>query len=271
MSDNDNKKKNITVSNIKQNNPDEQAAPVETDDSINATNIINLPILPLSEIVIFPYTLSTLVIDKEETIKFIVKISEGDRLIGLFPDLSSDSIDSSESIESFPDDSLQTDLQFETINIKEKSISNIGVLGRIVKLLRFPDNTVRVLVRGLKRIQFHELIQDSPHLIAKVGELPALVDNSLETVAMARNAQNQFQEIINMSPNFPEEMKVAILNVDDYSRLADLIADTLNISFTEKLGILTAPSLNERFQLLTMLLNREVEVLHLGNEIQTTG
>ncbi|MCF7791972.1 MAG: endopeptidase La [Victivallales bacterium] len=228
----------------------------------------NLPILPLADIVIFPYTLSTLVIDREETIKFITKISEGERLIGLFPDLSASKLEKKENLETLSDQSLNTDLQFDTVKIRDKNISSIGVMGRIVKLLRFPDNTIRVLVRGLKRIKFVELIQETPNLIGTVEELAQVKDSSLETVAMARNAQNQFQEIINMTPNFPEEMKVAILNVDDYSRLVDLIVDSLNISFTEKLGILTAPTLNERLQLLTMLLNREVEVLHLGNEIQ---
>jgi ATP-dependent Lon protease len=268
----DDKYKDIVVN--KEANPP-QANKKEEDtgknDSVeeNATNLLKLPILPLTDTVIFPYTLSTLVIDKEDTIKFIMKISEGERLIGLFPDLSSDNLEQQDEIESFPEMNIQDELQFETIQIKKQRISNIGVIGRIVKLLKFPDNTVRILVRGLKRIRFDKLITTAPNFFATVEELPQLSDGSLESVAMARNAQNQFQEIINMSPNFPEEMKVAILNVEDYSRLADLIADTLNISFTEKLGILTAPTLNERYQLLKMLLNREVEVLHLGNEIQT--
>jgi ATP-dependent Lon protease len=268
----DDKHKDIVVS--KDSNPPQQQQKENIVDKTadieeNETNFLKLPILPLTDTVIFPYTLSTLVIDKEDTIKFIMKISEGERLIGLFPDLSSDNLEQQDEIESFPEMNIQDELQFETIQIKDQRISNIGVIGRIVKLLKFPDNTVRVLVRGLKRIRFDKLITKAPNFFATVEELPQLRDSSLESVAMARNAQNQFQEIINMSPNFPEEMKVAILNVEDYSRLADLIADTLNISFTEKLGILTAPTLNERYQLLTMLLNREVEVLHLGNEIQT--
>ena len=269
----DDKYKDIIVNNELTQPSEKQEKPdkIITDKIIETkkSNYMKLPVLPLTDTVIFPYTLSTLVIDKEETIKFIMKISEGERLIALFPDLSGDDFEQEGDIESFPDLSLQAELQFETIQIKKQRISNIGVIGRIVKLLKFPDNTVRILVRGLKRIRFDKLISNAPNLVASVEELPQLGDSSLESVAMARNAQNQFQEIINMSPNFPEEMKVAILNVEDYSRLADLIADTLNISFTEKLGILTAPTLNERYQLLTMLLNREVEVLHLGNEIQT--
>ncbi len=253
----------------------------------NDLKILRLPVLPLSDIVIFPYTLSTLVIDNEKTIKFIVKIAEGERLLALFPDITSEKYDSlilpdtNQEIAGDSSAESQSDIQpqgampsphdfaFEAVIIGNKRVSNIGVVGRIVKLLKFPDNTVRVLVRGMKRVRLVNVISSKPNIIATVEEQPDLHDSSLECAAMAKNAQNQFQEIINMSPNFPEELKVAILNVENYSRLVDLIADTLNISFTEKLGILTASTLSERLQLLTILLNREVEVLHLGNEIQS--
>ena len=233
------------------------------------TKYLKLPVLPLNNIVIFPYTLSTLVIDNEATIKFIMRVSEGERLLTLFPDLSKEDMTKTESIDGFSGESTNTDFSFDIVDVKDKRLSKIGVIGRIVKLLKFPDNTVRVLVRGLKRVRIVDILTVSPNITAKVEEIPDLLDSSIECIAMAKNAQNQFQEIISLSPNFPEELRVAMLNVEDNSRLADLIADTLNINFTEKLGMLTAPTLNERFQLLTILLNREVEVLHLGNEIQS--
>ena len=229
---------------------------------------LKLPVLPLNNIVIFPYTLSTLVIDNEETIKFIMRIAEGERLIALTPDLSKEQAAVSKSNKP-PINSEIYDFSFETMEVDGKQLSKVGVIGRIVKLLKFPDNTVRVLVRGLKRVRFTDILTETPNITATTEEISETKDNSIECIAMAKNAQNQFQEIISLSPNFPEELKVAILNVENYSRLADLIADTLNINFTEKLGILTAITLHERFQLLTILLNREVEVLHLGNEIQT--
>ena len=86
---------------------------------------------------------------------------------------------------------------------------------------------------------------------------------------MIKNAVKQFQEIISFSPNFPEELKVAVLNLQDNERIVDLIADTVNISYSEKLVILTLEDLQERLQFLTILLNREVEVLKLGSEIQS--
>lgn len=228
-------------------------------------NTSRVPILPLTDTVVFPYTLCTLVIDNENTIKFVTRIAEGERLLALFPDLTNHNSSESRSQEM----NENKEVKIETIKFENKTLSRVGVVGRIVKLLRFPDNTVRILVRGLKRVKLLKVLTTSPDITGTVEELPDIQDNSLECAAMAKNAQRQFQEIISMSPNFPEELRVAILNIDDYFRLTDLLADTINISFFEKLGVLTAPTLNERLHLITILLNREVEVLHLGNAIQS--
>ncbi|HJO96054.1 MAG TPA: endopeptidase La [Victivallales bacterium] len=258
-----NKNNDLPVKNdLDESNSTEISIPEKT-----ASKVLKLPVLPLNDIVIFPYTLSTLVIDNEKTIKFVMKITEGERLIALFPDLTNSKYEEADNVENFQNDD-STEFTFDTVTAGKRLLSQVGVMGRIVKLLKFPDNTVRVLVRGLKRIKLLDVVTVDP-ITAKVVEVEDLHENTLECAAMAKNAQNQFQEIINMSPNFPEELKVAILNVENYSRLVDLIADTLNINFTEKLSILSVSSLHERLQLLTILLNREVEVLHLGNEIQS--
>jgi len=79
----------------------------------------------------------------------------------------------------------------------------------------------------------------------------------------------RFQEVINLSPLFPEEMKVAILNVDEPERLVDMIADALNLNFLDKLNVLVARDVKSRLQLLAIFLHREIEVLKLGAKIQT--
>lgn len=215
-----------------------------------------VPILPLSGTVVFPYTLSPLVLEGDKSVELIENALTKDRLIGLFPE--------------FPDfiDDENCELAVKPTLFDDKLISSIGVLARIVKMLRFPDGTMRVLVRGLNRVKFLECVGES----ASEALIEDVVDeefNDVETIAMARNALNQFQEVIKYSPNFPEELKIAILNIDDNSRIVDLIADSININYIEKLSILSTRALPERLQILTMLLNREVEVLQLGSEIQS--
>ncbi len=271
---NEQKKKDTTEKQLDVQNPDNITTQNNNQDKTSheiiipehdAPQIIRIPVLPLNNTVVFPYTLCTLVLDNEKTINFILRISEEDRLLALFPDLTNPP-----GLTASKETKIENKEQvFETFNVDNKSISRIGTMVRIVKLLRFPDNTVRILVRGLKRVRILNVLTESPEITATVEELPDLHDSSLECAAMAKNAQHQFQEIISMSPNFPEDFKLAILNTADYSKLTDLVTDTLNINFKDKLGILTAPTLNERLHLLTILLNKEVEVLHLGNEIQS--
>ena len=224
----------------------------------NAENIV--PVLSLKGILVFPYTLTPLVIEGQENVKMITKTTNENRLLGVFSEFPTDEMLSASG----------NTHKFEPYDFFGVKVSRIGVVARIVKMLNFPDGTVRVLVRGIKRVSILKTTQDQDSTkCAVVDDVDEAKDDSMETAAMIKNSINQFQEIISYSPNFPEELKIAILNVNDNSRVVDLMADTLNITFIEKLNILTLPTLHERLQLLTILLNREVEVLHLGSEIQS--
>ncbi|MBO4304338.1 MAG: endopeptidase La [Lentisphaeria bacterium] len=239
---------NITVQN-------EELAPAgeqETADHI-------LPALSPAGIVVFPYALTPLVVDNADEIKPVEDSVGEDRMIAIFPEIAAKK-DSEE---------LQTvEVDVPSFMLHGKEVSSVGVTCRIVKILKFPDGTVRLLTRGLSRAKFLGFDKTNPHL-AKVKKLETPPDSSIETIAMARNAVKQFQEVVSFTANFPEELKIAILNLTDNVRIVDLIADTINISYNEKLAILTIPDLQERLHLLTILLNREVEVLRLGSEIQT--
>jgi ATP-dependent Lon protease len=219
-----------------------------------------VPILTLQGMLVFPYTLTPMVIDGEEKVKMIKKSTGDNRLIAIFPEIPASEKINNESVE----------LKTETVMHKGKEITKIGVVARIVKMLNFPDGTVRVLVRGLKRIVYEKSYTGTQGMDCVIyKKFKNKADDSLESSAMLKNAISQFQKIISFSPNFPEELKIAILNLDDNVRLVDLIADTLNIDFIEKLSLLTQETLHERLQTLMILLNREVEVLHLGSEIQS--
>ena len=218
-----------------------------------------VPLLSLKDIIIFPYTLSPLVIEGEPIIKMLEALVSGERIIAIFPEVP---VPKAKPIE-------LTEPVINTFEIDGKALCTMGVLARIVKMLKFPDGTVRILVRGLKRVKFVEKVSESPPFTVEVQDVIEDKKDNLETTAMVRNAVKQFQEIISTSPFYPEELRVAILNIDDSGRLADLIADTLHISFMEKLNILAIPNLYARLQLLTILLNRELEVLHVGTKIQS--
>nr|HPN84903.1 LON peptidase substrate-binding domain-containing protein [Victivallales bacterium] len=252
---------NISVDNAPKNGNGSVEIVVNPENKVPV--IRNVHLLPLKDIVLFPFSLAPLVIEGEANIAMIEKLIAGDRMLGLFSEISSN------AKEIQPDLNNGIGSPLRGVKIGDKTYSEIGVLARIVKMLRFPDGSIRVLVRGLRRIKFLQSLSETPPHLISATEISEDKDNSLDTIAMAKNAVSHFHEIITSSPFYPDDLRVAVMNINDNSRLADLIADTLNFRFMEKLSVLSALTLHSRFQLLTILLNREIEILHLGSKIHS--
>src|SRR5947199_2740063 len=204
-----------------------------------------LPILGLSDIVIFPGMVAPLLVESAASIRLIDDVVAGDRFIGLV---------------------LQKKPDVE--NPEPEDLWNHGCAVRVLKMLKFPDNTVRVLVEGLRRFRIGQCESTDPYLRAKVEVIRDVTEASLELIAMARNAQRQFQEIINLSPAMSDEVKVATLNTEHPGKLSDLIASNLNLSLEERQHLLETNVVKERLGRLLPLMSRELEVLTLGSKIQ---
>ena len=146
-----------------------------------------VPILTLQGMLVFPYTLTPMVIDGEEKVKMIKKSTGDNRLVAIFPEVPSPEEISNDSVE----------LKTETVMHKGKTITQMGVIARIVKMLNFPDGTVRVLVRGLKRIVYEKSFSGCENIDCVIYKtFKNKPDESLESAAMLKNAINQFQKII---------------------------------------------------------------------------
>ncbi|MDB6037401.1 MAG: ATP-dependent protease La [Verrucomicrobiales bacterium] len=204
-----------------------------------------LPILGLSDIVIFPGMVAPLLVESTQSTRLIDDVVAGDRFLGLV---------------------LQKKADIE--NPIPEDLWTHGCVGRVVKMLKFPDNTVRVLVEGLRRFEIKEYRSKDPYLCAKVEVLQDVPEESIEMAALARNAQAQFQEIITLSPALSEQVKINALNTDQPGKLSDLIAANLNLSLEERQHLLEVTSVKERFTRLLPLMSRELEVLTLGSKIQ---
>ena len=205
----------------------------------------SLPVLGLSDIVIFPGMVAPLLVDTAQSIRLIDDVVEGDRLLALVlqkkPDVETP----------LPDDLYQ-----------------YGCVARVMKMLKFPDHTVRVLVEGLWRVRLTEYESQDPYLRAKVEVLKDVSIDSVEMTALARNAHRQFQEIIKLNPALPDTVKIAAINTEAGSNLTDLIAANLNLSLDERQKLLETTDVKERLNRLQPLLNRELEVSTLSSKIQ---
>ena len=205
-----------------------------------------LPILPLRDMVTYPGTLMPLAVGQARSMKLIDDVLSRDRGLALVasrdPDLD----------EPGPD-----------------QLHRVGVAGAVARMLKVPDGTIRVLVQGIQRVELGDFIATDPYLVARVTELPDVVDDGPELQALTRNIQRTFSEIIEEIPYLPEELQLAVNNLDDPSDLASLIAGALRIPTEEKQDLLEQVNVGARLRSLSEILARELEVIQLGSKIQS--
>ena len=204
-----------------------------------------LPILGLADIVIFPGMVSPLLVESAQSIKLVDDVVAGDRFVGLV-------------LQHKPD-------------VQEPKADELwahGCAARVVKMLKFPDNTVRILIEGLRRFELKEFVAHEPYLRARVALGDASAEDSVELTALARHANQLFQEIISLSPALSDQVKISTLNQETPARLSDVIAANLNLDLQERQRLLEMTSAKERLSRLLPLLQRELEVLTIGTKIQ---
>jgi ATP-dependent Lon protease len=205
-----------------------------------------LPVLPLREMVTYPDTLTPLAVGQDRSIKLVNDVLSGERTLVMVASKDG-SIE-----EPGPDD-----------------LNRVGVVGVVVRMLKVPDGTIRILVQGTQRVRLGEFIAERPYLVARIEELPDVVEPSPELEALTRNVQRTFSEIIEQIPYLPEELQLAVTNVDDPAPLSHLIAGALRISTAEKQELLEEVDVTKRVRRLSEILARELEVVQLGSRIQS--
>ena len=205
-----------------------------------------LGIIPLRDTVIFPYMIAPLVIGRTRSLRLVDEASNSDRVVG-----------------------LATQTKPDTENPAPQDLRTIGTAATILKMLKFPDGSTRILVQGVSRIKIRAYTKEEPYLKARIEPVPEVVDSTVETQALLRSVSDIFGKIVSLSPHLPDELQVAVMNIDNPSRAADLIASNINLSTQEKQEILETFDTKERLGKLITYLNRELQVLELGSKIQS--
>ena len=156
-----------------------------------------LPVLPLKETVIYPDTLTPLAVGQPRSMRLVNEVLSGERMLALVaardPELD----------EPGPDE-----------------LYDVGVVGIVARMLKVPDGSIRILVQGTERVRLGDYVAEEPYLVARIEPLPDVVEPSAELEALTRNVQRTFTEIIEQIPYLPEELQLAVTNVDEPSALA---------------------------------------------------
>jgi ATP-dependent Lon protease len=205
-----------------------------------------LPVLPLKETVVFPQSMTPLAIGQERSIKLIEDAVDSERLLALV------TVRNSEVEQPGWDD-----------------LFDVGTAAVIHKMIRVPDGTLRILAQGAQRVRLEERLNDDPYLVGRFAAVPDEREESPEVEALTRNVQMLFGRVIASVPYLPDELELAAANVDDPSALSYLVASTLRIKTEEKQKLLEQTDVGARLRELSVVLNRELEVVELGSKIQS--
>jgi ATP-dependent Lon protease len=205
-----------------------------------------LPVLPLRDTVTFPDTLTPLAVGQERSIRLINDVLGGDRMLALVasrnPELDAPGPD---------------------------HLHGVGVAGTIARMLKVPDGTLRILVQAGPRVRIRAFDAEQPYLVARVEPAPDVLTENPELTALMRNVQETFSRIIEDVPYLPEELQLAVANLDDPSALSHLIAGALRIKTEERQELLEELDVARRLRRLSEILARELEVAAIGSRIQS--
>jgi len=207
----------------------------------------NLPVLPLFDAVLFPKMVLPLVVIEDHSVKLVDEAMSKDRIIGLL-------VSKSKSKEK---------------TTPQEDLAGIGTSAMILKMAKTEDNKAQLLVQGLARFKVKEFSQKTPYLRADIKDVVDEEESGKEVEAMKTNIISLFDRIVELSPGLPKEIASMSSSIEEPGILADMVASTINSPTEDKQKVLETPNVKKRLKEVTKQLNQQLDILELGNKIQT--
>ncbi len=206
----------------------------------------DLPVLPLRDVVVFPAMVTPLIVSRPRSMKLVEEVAAGDKTLCLVAQKSAEEEDPAPG-----------------------GLHAVGTVAMILKMLKFPDGSVRIIIQGVARARIGAVLQTEPFFRAAIETLPDTTRESVEVQALTRNVLTLFQRVVSLSPTLPDELHVTAMNLEDPGKLADFIASSTSFPREEKQTLLETVSVQSRLQHVARFLTRELQVLELGSKIQS--
>jgi ATP-dependent Lon protease len=206
-----------------------------------------LPLLPVRDIVVFPYMVLPLFVGREMSIKAIEAALAGNRMIF-----------------------LATQKALDVENPTPDDIHAVGTIGIIMRMLKLPDERIKILVQGLAKGKVQEFIQTEPYYSVRISKVQEAKppSPSLEAEAVMRTVKEQLERIVSLGKVLMPDVMVVIENLEDPGRLADMVASNLGLKVEVTQGVLEIEDPIERLKRVSEILSKEVEVLSMQQKIQ---
>ena len=218
----------------------------DTVEPLEADAHGELPVLPLRDIVVFPYMIVPLFVGREKSVHALDEVMQSGKKILLLAQKDAEK-----------DDPAAEDLY------------NIGTVGSILQLLKLPDGTIKVLVEGGARVCVNNIKDDGKTLRADFAPMEEKQEDAREREVVARSLEQQFESYVKLNKKTPPEVLVSVSAVEDVERLADTIASHLNLKLEDKQALLELSSVIERLERLYIFMEEEMEILQVDKRIRS--
>ncbi|MGH9943158.1 MAG: endopeptidase La [Pyrinomonadaceae bacterium] len=207
-----------------------------------------LPVLPLRDIVIYPFMIVPLFVSREKSIRAVDEALGENRMILL---------------------ASQKDLDKE--EPAGDDLYTVGTVAAIMRMLKLPDGRTRILVQGLTRARLEAVEDAGEYLKARLSVMPETPapERSLEVEALVRNVRASMEKAANLGKNISPEVMAIVANLEEPGRLADLAASNLELKVEDAQSVLDIADTTARLRRVNELLNKEIEVLTVQQEINT--
>ena len=206
-----------------------------------------LPLLPIRDIVVFPYMVLPLFVGREMSIKAIEAALAGNRII-----------------------MLATQRSLEVENPTPEDIHPVGTVGMVMRMLKLPDDRIKILVQGLAKARIEEFVQTEPYLEVRLTQIPEakLPGPSLEGEALIRTVKEQLERLVSLGKILMPDVMVVIETLQDPGRLADMTVSNLGLKVDATQEVLEIDDPIARLRRASDLLGAEIEVLSMQQKIQ---
>ncbi len=214
-----------------------------TNDQV--TNMVQLPLLPLRDVVVFPHMVIPLFVGRPKSIKALETAMEAGKSIVLIAQKSA------AKDEPAPED-----------------LYTIGTVASILQMLKLPDGTVKVLVEGSQRARINQVIDAKTHFAVEATPIPADNEITHEVEAMRRTLVAQFDQYVKLNKKIPPEILTSLSGIDEPGRLADTIAAHLPLKLEQKQEVLEMFEAKKRLEHLLTLIEGELDILQVEKRIR---
>ncbi len=206
-----------------------------------------LPLLPVRDIVVFPYMVLPLFVGREMSIKAIEAALAGNRMIF-----------------------LATQKALDVENPTPDDIHAIGTVGIIMRMLKLPDERIKILVQGIAKAKVTNYIQSDPYYSVRIDKMPdtKITASTLESEAVMRTVKEQIERIVSLGKVLIPDVMVVIENLEEPGRLADMVASNLGLKVDVTQSVLELPDPIQRLRRVSDILGKEIEVLSMQQKIQ---